>query len=108
MTLNGVIRCNTCNKLSPKSGSKDGVCKMCLEIAELKKIISSNQLETEKLLFELKEKIKHLKHSNTTLRKSNKGLKAIVKRLKPYAPKQTFYDDGEAYRKELENCDSLI
>ena len=106
--IDTVIKCSSCNKTSKKYGSKNGVCKLCLEIAELKKIISSNQLETEKFLFELKDKIKHLKHSNTTLRKSNKGLKAIVKRLKPYAPKQTFYDDGAAYRKELENCDSLI
>ena len=37
MTFNAVIRCSTCNRISPKRGSMFGVCKWCLEIEKLKK-----------------------------------------------------------------------
>ena len=79
MGINGIVRCPTCNNLVRKATLQDGLCVVCYEVGNLK------------------EKIKHLTHANKTLRKSNKGLKAIVEKLKPYAPKQTFYDTGEAY-----------
>ena len=81
MTLNAVIRCSSCNRISKKSGSKDNKCSQCLEIERLK------------------DELKHSKHNNKTLRRSNTAQKAIIKRLKQYEPEQTFYDDGRNYLK---------
>jgi len=53
------------------------------------------------IYYKLKDEIKILTHKNKTLRKSNRGLKAIVERLKKYEPKSTFYDTGEAYTEEF-------
>ena len=54
MTLNAVIRCSSCNRISKKSGSKDNKCSQCLEIEKLK----SNAVrvgENNKALFYKKE-----------------------------------------------------
>ena len=50
----------------------------------------------------LKEELKHCKHSNKTLRRSNSGLKAIVERLKGKLEGQkSLYNMANEYRVEL-------
>ena len=61
MTLNAVIRCSSCNRVSPKSGSTGGVCKWCLEIEILNKRLGSNQLSCEKEIEQLKSKLEGFK-----------------------------------------------
>ena len=64
MTLNAVIRCSSCNRVSPKSGSKNGICKWCLEIEILNKRLGSNQLSCEK-------EIERLKNENIFLKQQS-------------------------------------
>ena len=80
MTVNAVVRCASCNHIVRKSQTFQDECPQCREIIRMK------------------DEIKHLKHKNKTLRRSNLSLKAIVERLKKFEPKQTFYDTGEGYK----------
>ena len=76
MTLNAVIRCSSCNRISKKSGSKDNKCSQCLEIERLK--IEKAELQVKVVRYKTKyERLKEFDAGRPRKKPRKKSIEKI-------------------------------